>query len=213
VKLYSGPLSLFSAKVRIALAEKKLDHELIQVAWSRAKAYEPHHPEVVAQNPKRQVPVLVDGDVVVYDSTLICEYLEERYPQPRLFPTDPALRARCRQQEAAADEIWFPHLWKLIEARVYRSGSEPAAQAATAALHELEREFDRGLGDREYWCGEFSVADLATFVFVATSVSLGAPLADGLPRLAAWSQRVGARPAVGAVMLDLRTAAARLLAG
>ena len=60
--------------------------------------------------------LLVDGGVVVYDSTLIFEYLEDRYPQPRLYPADPAGRARCRQMEAAADEIWFPWLWKLIEA-------------------------------------------------------------------------------------------------
>ena len=116
MKLYSGPLSLFSAKARIALGEKGLAHELVQVGWSRAAAYEPHHPDVIALNPKRQVPILVDGDVVVYDSTLIAEYLEDRYPEPRLFPTSPAERARCRQQEAAADEIWFPHLWTLISA-------------------------------------------------------------------------------------------------
>ena len=75
MKLYSGPLSLFSAKARIALGEKRLAHDLIQVGWSRATAYEPHHPDVVALNPTRQVPILVDGDAVGCDSTLIFEYL------------------------------------------------------------------------------------------------------------------------------------------
>jgi glutathione S-transferase len=213
MKLYSGPLSIFSAKARIALAEKKLDHELIQVGWSRAKAYAPHHPDVLALNPKGQVPVLVDGDVVVYDSTLIGEYLEERHPQPRLFPTDIAERVRCRQQEAAADEIWFPHLWKLIEARVYRSGSDDAASAAAGALHELCRGFDRTLADREYHCGEFSVADIATYMVTSTAAALGAPVPTNLPRFTAWSERVAARPAVGSVIHDMRTSAARLLAG
>ena len=81
MKLYSGPLSLFTAKVRIALDEKDVPYERIEVGWSLAKRYEPHHPDVVALNPKKQVPVLVDGDVVVYDSTLILEYLEERFPR------------------------------------------------------------------------------------------------------------------------------------
>jgi glutathione S-transferase len=73
MKLYSGPLSLFTAKVRIALGEKRLDYERIEVGWSFEHRYRPHHPEVAALNPKGEVPVLVDGDCVVYDSTLILE--------------------------------------------------------------------------------------------------------------------------------------------
>ena len=90
VKLYSGPLSLFTAKVRIALDEKRLAYEKVSVPWSLEQRYEPHHPAVVALNPKAQVPVLVDGELAVYDSTLIFEYLEERYPQPPLYPHDVA---------------------------------------------------------------------------------------------------------------------------
>jgi glutathione S-transferase len=214
MKLYSGPLSLFSAKARIALAEKRLAHDLVQVGWSRATAYEPHHPEVVALNPKRQVPILVDGDVVVCDSTLIFEYLDDRYPEPPLLPADAAERARCRHQEWAADEVWFPHLWKLIEARVYRTGSEDEAAVAVAALalEKHQREFDRSLGARDFYCGEFSIADIGSFVFASTAISLGVPLPPDAPRMAAWMERVAARPAVAAVMGDVTAAAARLLA-
>jgi glutathione S-transferase len=159
------------------------------------------------------VPVLVDGDVVVYDSTLIFEYLEDRYPRPRLYPADAAGRARCRQMEAAADEIWFPHLWKLIEPGIYqKSGAEQAVADAAKALHELYRDFDRGLGERAHWCGEFSVADVGAFVFATTAAALGAPPPDDVPRMRAWLERVGARPGVAAVMDDVRASAARLLA-
>ena len=201
MKLYSGPLSLFSAKARIALAEKGLAHELVQVGWNRRTAYEPHHPDVVALNPKAQVPILVDGDVVVYDSTLIFEYLEERHPEPRLYPTDAAERARCRQQEAAADEIWFPHLWKILETRIYGIGSEEAVRTALRALE-----------GHDYYCEAFSVADIGTFIFVTTAATLGAPLAPGLERMNAWLGRVAARPAVRSVMDDVNAAAVRLLA-
>jgi glutathione S-transferase len=212
VKLYSGPLSLFSTKTRIALAEKGLAHELVQVDWNPRTAYAPHHPEVVALNPKAQVPVLVDGDVVVYDSTLIFEYLEDRHPEPRLYPTDVAERARCRQQEAAADEIWFPHVWELIAARVYRSGSEADAEAARAALGELYADFDRALAGRDHFCGAFGAADIGTFVLVASAAALGAPVPAELARMHAWLRRVAARPAVRSVMDDVNAAAARLLA-
>ncbi|MBY0275667.1 glutathione S-transferase family protein [Candidatus Binatia bacterium] len=211
MKLYSGPLSLFSAKVRIALEEKGLEHELVQVGWSRVAAYQPHHPDVVALHPKRQVPVLVDGDVVVCDSTLICEYLEERHPAPALFPTGVVERARCRTQEWTADEVWFPHLWTLIAARVYGSGSEDEVPDAVRALQAHVRELERGLGTRDYFCGPFTVADIGSFVFLSTAIALGCPLPDDAPRVAAWCGRVAARRAVALVMQDVNAAAARLL--
>jgi glutathione S-transferase len=212
MKLYSGPLSLFSAKTRIALAEKGLAHELVQVDWSPRTAYEPHHPDVVALNPKGQVPVLVDGDVVVYDSTLIAEYLEDRYPEPRLFPTDVTERARCRQQEAAADEIWFPHVWTLIEARIYRTGSEEAAAKEVQALHEHYRAFDASLDGRDYFCGDFSVADIGTLIFGWSAATLGCSIPSDLTRFLAWRDRMAARPGVRSIIDDMTGSAARLLA-
>jgi glutathione S-transferase len=209
MKLYSGPLSLFSAKARIALGEKNVAHELVQVGWSRRTAYVPHHPEVVALNPKRQVPVLVDGELVVYDSTLIFEYLEERVPRPALYPSDLAERARCRQQEAAADEIWFPHVWTLIGARVYGTASdESSVAAATSALGDLHRELDRRLDGRAYFSGEFSVADIGTFIMAYVAETLGAPVPADLTRTREWMERVGARPAVRRVIADMSEAAA-----
>ncbi|MBM4244234.1 MAG: glutathione S-transferase family protein [Deltaproteobacteria bacterium] len=212
MKLYSGPLSLFSAKARIALGEKGIGHELIQVGWSRSAAYEPHHPDVVALNPKREVPVLVDGDVVVCDSSLIFEYLEERCPDPPLYPAGTAARARCRAQEWVADEVWFPDLWTLIAAGVYGNGSGDAVPGAILALQARAHELESALGTNDYFCGTFTVADIGSYVFLSTAIALGAPLPADVPRVAAWLARVAARPAVAAVMLDVNAAAARLLA-
>src|SRR5438552_16500410 len=119
-KLYSGPLSLFTGKVRVALDEKALAHEIVSVPFGRAMGYQPKHPDVLALNPKAQVPVLVDGDLALYDSTVILEYLEDRYPSPPLYPRDVAERARCRQAEAAADEILFPSVFELITEVFYK---------------------------------------------------------------------------------------------
>jgi glutathione S-transferase len=80
MKLYSGPLSMFGAKVEIAAREKGLDFELVMVPFEMKTLYEPKHPEVSRINPKRQVPVLVDDDpggaLELFDSTQIFEHFE-----------------------------------------------------------------------------------------------------------------------------------------
>ena len=100
MKLYSGPVSLFSRKVEIALGEKGQVYEREMVPFTQAGGYSPKHPAVLAANPKGQVPVLVDGDLTLCDSTLILDYLEDAYPTPALYPADPKAKARCRQWEA-----------------------------------------------------------------------------------------------------------------
>ena len=200
MKLYSGPLSLFTAKVRIALEEKGLAYEKVSVPWSLATRYEPHHPDVVALNPKAQVPVLVDGDLVVYDSTQIFEYLEDRYPAPPLYPRDVAGRARCRRLEAAADEQIFPFVWDLVENAFYPPGPGGRDEARLArARGGLAREYerlDKELTGRAALCDAFSVADIATFIFVNTAAALGVPPPDSHAALLAWRKRTLARPAV-----------------
>jgi glutathione S-transferase len=196
MKLYSGPVSLFTAKVRIALDEKAIEYERIEVGWSREHAYQPHHPDVVALNPKRQVPVLVDGDSVVYDSTLILEYLEERNPEPALYPIGLVERARCRQLEAFADEILFEPVWKLIGQSVYGGGDPAAVALARETLDGLEESLDKQLAGRAYLCGAFGVADIAAFVMLSAAATLGAPISDRHVHLHGWLGRMAARPAV-----------------
>lgn len=200
MKLYSGPLSLFTAKVRIGLDEKQLPYELISVPFSRAAGYSPKLPEMLAINPKGQVPVLIDGDVSVYDSTLILEYLEERYPEPPLYPRDIQGRVRCRQLEAASDEILFPSVFTLIREVFYKSDAttRDAEQIAAAkqAIAAHQEGLDRELVGREFLCGQFTVADIAYFLTLMFAASLGVPVDGGLANLSAWQGRMLTRPAV-----------------
>lgn len=200
MKLYSGPVSLFTAKVRIALAEKAIPYERIEVGWNRQDGYAPHHPDVIALNPKRQVPVLVDGDTVVYDSTLILEYLEERNPRPALYPTGLAERARCRRLEAQADEILFQPVWQLIGRNVYGGGEAGLIDEARRALDQLEAELDKQLVGRAYLCDAYGVADIATYVMLSAAALLGAPISDRFESLHGWLARMAERPAVAADM-------------
>jgi len=201
VKLYSGPLSLFSRKVEIALGEKGLGFEREFVPFSQEQGYAPRHPAVLAANPKRQVPVLVDGDLTLFDSTLIMEYLDDAYPEPALLPKEPRARARCRLLELIADEVLVPQVVRLgyrteppnpDPAR--RAAQEAGGREAEAAILAQYARLEAALGEAEWLCGAFSVADIATFMAVLWARRLDGPAPDGHPRLAGWYARAAARP-------------------
>ena len=211
--LYSGPLSLFTGKVRIALDEKGLDYELVSVPFSRA-GYTPKHPKVLELNPKQQVPVLVDGDLAIYDSTIILEYLEDRHTTPALYPRDPGRRAHCRVMEAAADEIFFPSVWELIREVFYKPDGhgrdEAAVAAAKTAIAAHYDRLERQLGEQAFLCGDLSVADIGYFMFITSATSLGQGLTDAHPGLHAWYGRALARPAFARELERLMTASRAL---
>ena len=204
MKLYSGPLSLFSRKVEIALGEKGLAFEREMVPFTQAKGYAPKHPAVLAANPKAQVPVLVDGDLTLFDSTIIAEYLEDAYPQPALFPRDAKARARCRLLELYGDEVLFAPV-RMLGYRTEPPVADPKLQAireeegrqADAAIRARYTDLQAELGDKEYFCGAFSVADIAIFMTTLFAIRRKGPGLDGHPVLGAWYARVRARPSAG----------------
>src|SRR5437868_12856551 len=128
ITLFSGPLSMFGAKVQIAALEKGLDFDLVMVPFETGRGYEPKHPEVLRINPKRQVPILVHGDLEIFDSTQIFEYLEDLRPEPPLWPTEIAMRAEARLLEHKSDEVYFPHIIRLMG--LLATPDDPPAVAA-----------------------------------------------------------------------------------
>jgi glutathione S-transferase len=153
MKLYSGPLSMFGAKAEIALGEKGIPFELEMVPFEMKTLYEPKHPEVLRINPKRQVPVLIDDDLEIFDSTQIFEYLETLKREPALWPSEPRARARARLLEHKSDEVYFPHIIRLM--------SDPRAPGAHEAAARFYDEMERTLGDREWLAGPYGYADIA----------------------------------------------------
>lgn len=192
--LYSGPLSMFGAKAEIAAREKGLDFDLVMVPFDFDKLYTPRHPEVLRVNPKRQVPVLVDGDLALFDSTQIFEYLEDLQPQPALWPRDVRDRARARQLELKSDEVYFPHVVRLMG--LQQNLEEAPALAAIEAAQAYCLEMDALLAGREWLAGSYSYADIAFYMAALFGERQGAPLTPDMPRLLAWRKRMGARPAV-----------------
>ncbi len=213
MKLYSAPLSLFARKIEVALGEKGLPFERVVVPFSQAEGYRPKHPDVLAANPKGQVPVLIDNGLVLYDSTVILEYLEDAYPSPPLYPAAPALRAECRLQELYADEILLAPVRALMHRTAPRSSdpdrqerNEVDAEAAEPVIAKHYAQLDRRLTDRPYLCGAFSAADIAMFMTVLYALRLGGPSLAPHPALAAWYGRLRARPAFASVRSEILAA-------
>jgi len=196
MRLFSGPLSMFGAKAEIAALEKGLDFEPIMVPFE--EKYEPKHPEVLRINPKQQVPVLIHGDLEIFDSTQIFEYFEDLQHRPPLWPREPVAKARARLLELKSDEVYFPHVIRLMG--LQESPQDPAAGAARRAAAHFYEEIDRLLADREFLAGTYSFADIAFYMAQLFGARMGAPITDVTPNLLHWRERMTARPAVRSVV-------------
>jgi glutathione S-transferase len=198
MRLYSGPLSMFGAKAEIAAREKGLDFELVMVPFEMKRLYEPKHPEVVRINPKRQVPVLVHGDLEIFDSTQIFEYFEELRPELPLWPKGPAERARARLIEHKSDEVYFPPVIRLMS--LQDRPEDPVAVAARDVSARFCAEIEELLPGRDYLAGPYSYADIAFYMAQLFGERMGAKMTDATPRLLAWRDRITERPAVRKVV-------------
>lgn len=199
--LYSGPLSMFGAKAQIAALEKGLDFELVMVAYDAQLGYSPKHPEVLRINPKRQVPVLVHGDLEIFDSTQIFEYLEDLQPTPPLWPRDLVNRARARRLEHQSDEVYFPHVIRLMG--LQSNLSDAVAVASIEAARGYYAEMERLLTNSQWLAGSYSFADIAFYMAALFGERQHAPLTGATPKLLEWRDRMTHRPAVHSIVGDM----------
>ena len=199
--IYSGPLSMFGAKAEIAAREKGIEFDLVMVPFDPARGYAPKHPEVLRINPKQQVPVLVDDEVAIFDSTQIFEYLEDRFPEPPLWPRSIAGRAEARGLELWSDEVFFPPVIRLMGLRATPDPVDaPEWKAARAAIESHYARMNGLLRDREYMAGGFSFADIAFYMAQFFAARHTVPMTADHANLIAWRGRVFGRPAVRTVV-------------
>lgn len=111
--LYSGAADPYSHRVRIVLAEKGVTHDVIEVDHS-SKAYE----ELAECNPYGSLPTLVDRDLVLYQSEIIMEYLDERFPHPPLMPVYPVAKGRSRLMIHRVNQDWYRIMDRLLDVTV-----------------------------------------------------------------------------------------------
>lgn len=193
ITLYDDVFSPYARKVRIALYEKGVPFDRV-----RALHGDCNRTDFVHVNPRAEVPALVDGEVSIYDSTVICEYLEDRYPTPPLYPKDAARRARCRHIEDLADTQLDAATYAVAVVEMGRHETHVAMHDAAARdVTRLYDELERALGRQPFFCGEYSLADIAVLPHVMAATFLGFPLdAARHGALGGWLARVQEREAV-----------------
>lgn len=191
--------STFSSKTKVILEEKGLPYEVNRVRigdiWKKT-------PEVLEKNPLGKVPWIDDDDVRVYDSTVINEYLEERYPEPSLLPDDPLERARVRALENYGDEIVLggaaPRIWMPYWSPPEQRNQEDMAQARQTLESRALPFLEKTIADREYIAGAFTLAD-APYMALAMVLQVDGMSLDAFPRFAAYLERLRARPSYRAI--------------
>src|SRR5918992_5011073 len=163
IKLYDFKSSPNCQRVKIVLAEKNLPYEIVPIDL---RAKQQKTPDYLKLNPNGKVPVLTDGDTVLYESCIINEYLDEKYPNPPLMPADFGKRAKAR----ILIDYGLAHLdgpYQKLRQELMKDPkeqSEPVIEAAKKDLRKLLQRFETEIGDQPYLLGEFSLAaaDLVT---------------------------------------------------
>jgi glutathione S-transferase len=197
IKLYDFLPCPFGQKVRIVLAEKSLSHELAVVDITKG---EHRRPEFLRLNPYGRVPVLVDEDTVVYDSTIINEYLDDEYPDPPVLPRIEfsSLRARARLFEDFADTSFTPQVGQLMAEMAKADGERDQNRVGRLrqAIERVLEYVNRELQGQHFLAGEFSVADIGFVPRLLVLGELGIDAGAGRSNLDAWMKRLIERPSV-----------------
>lgn len=197
--LYHDVPSSNSDRVKIALAEKGLNWEGVRV---RLAQREQKKPEFLRLNPYGKIPVLAEDGKVLFESCIINEYLDEKYPDPPLMPKDPYLRGRGRVLVDYALNFMHEPYWAL-RGEMRKPEAERDTKIAADSrrrLAELLPYLETALGDRPYFLGELSLTDIAIIPRFLRMEEYGGLDPATSPRLAAWLARMKERPSVKAIM-------------
>ena len=198
IKHYTFPPSTNSRKVRIALIEKGLEFERIIIDLTKR---EQKNPDYLKIHPFGQIPALDDEGFVVYDSTIINEYLEDEYPYPSLMPSDSEGRARARMMEDFRDSHFNPYFVHLIQ-ESRKPEADRDAQRIDNAKVEITKAFDRieaELHGKDYLAGPFSLADVAFMANIELLDRFAVPVDPvKYKNTVAWIARLKARPSFAA---------------
>ncbi len=167
-----------------------------ETTWLDLPSGEHKKPEYLAINPVGKVPALIDEGIIVHDSTIVGEYLEDKYPKNPLLPRDPVMKARARAFEDYSDAYLAPSLYKIL-----MQMRQPEAERERAKIEEGEREtkqhfayLDRELQGRQFFAGQLSLGDISFVPHLANYERAGYKIGDEFPNLIAWWGRMTARP-------------------
>lgn len=182
--LYSGNTCPFSQRCRFVLFEKGMDFEIRDVDLF-------NKPEDIAvMNPYGQVPILVERDLILYESNIINEYIDERFPHPQLMPPDPIQRARVRLFLRNFEQEIFIHVHTLENEK--GKATDKARTAIRERLIQLAPIFEKN----KYLLGDmFSMLDVALVPLIWRLDYFGIELPNHVSPLMKYAERIFSRPA------------------
>jgi glutathione S-transferase len=196
---YYGSGSPYAWRVWLALAYKRIPYEQKVMSFS---AGDLRKPEYLAINPRHKVPAIVDDGFSMYESTAILEYLDEKYPAPKLFPGDLRQRALARRMVQEADQYYAVAMDELVDQVLFMSreqwDADKIANGRDAVAQELVLWESLLRGD--YLAGELSAADFTLYPFIALTLRMEKKKPDldvqGMigAKVTGWMKRIEALP-------------------
>ena len=194
--LYSGTTCPFSQRCRNVLYEKGMDFQIVDVDLQ-------NKPEDLAvMNPYNQVPVLVERDLILYESNIINEYIDDRFPHPHLMPADPVMRARARLFLFRFEHEMFSHVETL------EKGNQRTSDKARAAIRDNLAQIAPVFGKQKYMLGdEFSMLDVAIVPLLWRLDYYDIQLPKQAAPLMKYAERLFSRPA----FIDSLTASEKVM--
>ncbi|HXF46938.1 MAG TPA: glutathione S-transferase N-terminal domain-containing protein [Burkholderiaceae bacterium] len=183
--LYSGTTCPFSQRCRFVLFEKGMDFEIKDVDLFNKPE------DINVMNPYGQVPILVERDLILYESNIINEYIDERFPHPQLMPADPVMRARARLFLFNFERELFVHV-QTIE----NSNKQPAIEKAKSIIRDRLTQLAPILLKNKYMLGDdFSMLDVAIAPLLWRLDHYGIDLPKTAAPLMKYAERIFSRPA------------------
>lgn len=204
-RLYHMPLSPFCRKIRLVLAEKKIEVELVEEKpWERRLDY-------LRQNPSGKVPMLKIDDLVLSDSMAIFEYLEEKHPTPALLPRGAPEKAEARRLTAFFDdkfhhEVTVNLLYERVNKQQSKQGYPDSGKIKDGSKNiKFHIEYIDWLIDQRLWLAgdQMTIADFAAAAQISCLDYIGLVDWERSENMKVWYSRIKSRPAFRSILADL----------
>ncbi|RVX75174.1 hypothetical protein B0A52_00526 [Exophiala mesophila] len=210
--LWDHPVSPFAQKVRIALREKQIPFDFQTPKGGGTGNTKLLDSVFVKQNHRLEIPTLQDGDAVIFESTIILEYIEDKFPGNPLRPESAAGRAKARMIEDVCDNQYEPINWGMGEISTFKRAEGRLADSlkrqAKLQTDQLHQWLTEQLGNDSWFGGDvFGLADVCVWPFVNRSTSYGLEPKEGT-LLRSWYERANKRPSIKSVLEEFATGVA-----